>query len=144
MERKFRAFFPDGKLICGRDSLLGVESATFDFLLAIKLSQVVKRNINQDYLPSMEYLHGSKANWLVFWCHQCLFLEFSEKNMVSSRSAWHKRQHETARWELECKCPSCRGVGRGPFSITVQIRIISGYSEVPYSESSWFEERIFV
>ena len=66
MERKFQAFFPDRKLICGRDSLLGVETATFDFLLAIKLSQVVKRNINQDYLPSMEYLHGSKANWLVF------------------------------------------------------------------------------
>ena len=87
MERKFQAFFPDRKLICGRDSLLGVETATFDFLLAIKLSQVVKRNINQDYLPSMEYLHGSKANWLIFWCHQCLFLEFSEQNMVSSRSA---------------------------------------------------------
>lgn len=87
MERKFRAFFRDGKLICGRALLLGVESATFDFLLPIKLSQVVKRNINQDDLPSMEYLYGSKANWLVFWCHQCLFLEFSEKNMVSSRSA---------------------------------------------------------
>ena len=55
MERKFQAFFPDGKLICGRDSLLGVETVTFKWL---HFSYKIVTSYQEEYKPGLFAFRG--------------------------------------------------------------------------------------
>lgn len=76
---KFQVFSPDGKVVRGRDSLLGVEIVTLlGFVLSIKLSQVAGMSI---WLP----WDSSMVQELIGWASGVITVhapheEFSEHN----------------------------------------------------------------